>query len=176
MVNVPPFCTIMFELHVFEEYKESYPDLNGRELTDQYIRLALAESGIKDAVIQRTDKGKPFLRGGNACLSVSHSADMIVICIADEEVGIDLQYARGINAKKIANRFFSVEENDYIRSCGRPEDAFFRLWTRKEAFAKLTGEGMGQLVKPIPVLARSDVEFEDFTLEEGLYCSICTYK
>ena len=152
----------MFELHIFENYKEEYPDLKGSELTDRFIRRALEESGISGATILRTDKNKPYLEGNKAYISVSHSKDLIAICVADEEVGIDLQHTRGVNIEKIAERFFECE--------------FFKLWTRKEAFAKLTGEGMGQLVQPVSVLARTDVEFEDFILEDGLYCCICTYK
>ena len=165
----------MLELHLFESYKEEYPQLKGRDLTDRFICRALEESGIRSTIIQRTDKGKPYLADGSAYISVSHSSDLIGICVADEEVGIDLQHRRNSNVQKIANRFFSQDEVGYLK-IQENEDAFYRLWTRKEAFAKLTGDGMGQLVKPVSVLERTDVEFEDFMLEDGLYGCICTYK
>ena len=175
LVNVPPFCNIMFELHIFENYKEQYPKLKGSERTDIFIQRALKESGITEASVKRTEKGKPYLPENTAYISVSHSQDLIGICVADEEVGIDLQFSRGVNTQKIANRFFSRQEAEYLKS-QENENAFFRLWTRKEAFAKLTDEGIGQLVKPISVLNRTDVEFEDFILEDGLYGCICTYR
>ena len=184
------FYTFMLELHIFQNYKEEYPDLRGSSRTDQFIQKALEESDVgakaagsdRKPVIERTDKGKPFLAESNVHLSVSHSEDMLVVALSDEEIGIDLQHKRQVNIGRIASRFFSRDEVEYLaeqndtNKNGEQVEAFFHLWTRKEAFAKLTGEGMGQLVKPVSVLMRNDVDFDEFTLEDGLYLCICTYK
>ncbi|WP_133574839.1 4'-phosphopantetheinyl transferase superfamily protein [Pedobacter metabolipauper] len=47
---------------------------------------------------------------------------------------------------------FSAEEIDYVEE-ENSLDRFFTLWTRKEAFVKVTGLGLGDHLKLIPSLA-----------------------
>ena len=60
-------------------------------------------------------------------------------------MGIDIEFMRtNIELLGIAKRFFSDEENRYIRSQprSRHRDLFFNCWTRKEAFIKALGSGL----------------------------------
>lgn len=48
---------------------------------------------------------------------------------------------------KVANRFFTKDEIDYISDgleCSDVDMRFYKIWTMKEAFMKLTGRGLGQ--------------------------------
>ena len=165
----------MMKLHVLYDYKGIYPELSGKVLTDALIRRCL---GREDAAIFRTEQGKPYVRvsGEEDCagryISVSHSGDAFAMLEADEEVGLDIQYERTISADRIADRFFTQEEKEYI-AAGNTTERFFQLWTRKEAYSKYTGAGIEQVVKKESILGRSEVRFTDFQLEDGCFCSVC---
>jgi len=79
--------------------------------------------------------------------NVSHSKDIVVYAITrNRDIGIDVEYLKNVNrAGKIVERFFSKEEIDFYIS--QPEHkrkwAFFALWTRKEAYSKAMGRGIG---------------------------------
>ena len=159
----------VMELYIIENYKEKYPDLKGSALTDKLIEDCLLEYGIQSPQVLRTVKGKPYAKG--ICLSVSHGGAYFVCLIADKPVGIDVQEKRRVTADKIASRYFTPSERKYMEKKG--ESGFFILWTRKEAYSKLTGEGLAEVIRGTEVLERSDVEFTDFQLEDGVWCSYC---
>jgi 4'-phosphopantetheinyl transferase len=79
--------------------------------------------------------------------NLSHSADVALIGFAEDcEIGVDVEKIRPItDALDIAGRFFSAEERAELMSLPESEQqrAFFRCWTRKEAYLKATGDGLG---------------------------------
>ena len=119
-----------------------------REILAQY--LGRSPSAL---VLGTGPHGKPMLIAGDPGAServlkfnVSHSGDIAVVALmADHAVGVDLEQIRSMpDADRMAERFFSV--NEYAQYCTiNPEsrlDAFFRCWTRKEAYIKARGEGL----------------------------------
>lgn len=93
--------------------------------------------------------GKPELggTGGSSPLrfNLTHSGGLALLAVASgREVGIDIEQVRPMgDAERIITRFFSRKEQaDFLSLPGdqRPA-AFFRGWTRKEAYMKATGEG-----------------------------------
>ena len=63
----------------------------------------------------------------------------------DREIGIDVEKVdREVDAKKLSDRFFSVRERQCLKDLSGEElkSAFFRCWTRKEAYVKARGEGL----------------------------------
>lgn len=93
--------------------------------------------------------GKPGLdmneHAKGVMFSVSHSEELVLYAIArDVPVGVDVEcVTRPANLDKIARRFFSSAEYGSYVSLPQEEklEAFFRCWTRKEAFLKAIGEG-----------------------------------
>ena len=93
--------------------------------------------------------GKPGLSpecGRGLRFNISHSADLALIAIAlDAEVGVDLEHLRALpDYAEIARGFFSPAEVDELTRLpsGLQAQAFFRCWTKKEAYAKARGEGL----------------------------------
>lgn len=105
----------------------------------------------KDINFSYNKHGKPFLNSTdlpiNIKFNVTHSKDLVLYAITlDREIGIDLEFIKDINkADKIVERFFSEEENSYYNSHSNDKKkwAFFTLWTRKEAYSKARGRGIG---------------------------------
>ena len=94
--------------------------------------------------------GKPFVRGpGNmpaVSFNLSHSHEVAMYAFAaGREVGIDVERLRDVRKPEdVIRRFFSETESEFFRS--RPEElrleAFFRLWTFREASVKASGRGV----------------------------------
>ncbi len=97
-----------------------------------------------------SDKEKPALSGSyagqNAEFNVSHSSGVALLAFArGRPVGIDVERIKtDFDVEAIANRFFSVREREQLSACPQAEKcaAFFRCWTRKEAYIKATGAGL----------------------------------
>jgi 4'-phosphopantetheinyl transferase len=95
--------------------------------------------------------GKPSLdprqNWGNLRFNVARSGDLALYgLLREQELGIDLEYqTSSVNCVEIARRFFSPEENQMIRSLppAEQDSAFYSFWTRKEAYVKGIGSGLG---------------------------------
>lgn len=93
--------------------------------------------------------GKPCIaegaRYGALCFNLSHTADLTVLAVArGREVGIDLErIAENLPFLEIARIFFSQRERAEFFSLPPEEQpaAFYRCWTRKEAYLKGCGRG-----------------------------------
>jgi 4'-phosphopantetheinyl transferase len=92
-------------------------------------------------------KGKPTLRDSSRLrFNTSHSGQMALYAFTlDCELGVDVERLRKMDdAETIAMRFFSDAEASELVSLN-PGDrslAFFRCWTRKEAYIKAIGDGL----------------------------------
>jgi len=96
--------------------------------------------------------GKPRLAEvvgyGALSFNLSHAADLAVLAVARErEVGIDLEIIKEeLPIRQIARIFFSHREQEELFSLPSEEQpaAFYRCWTRKEAYLKGCGRGFRQ--------------------------------
>ncbi len=94
-------------------------------------------------------RGKPFVdAAGGLRFNVSHSAGLALVAFAwGREVGVDVERLRPVpEAEDIARQYFSRWEESELRRLpeGERAAAFFRCWTRKEAFVKATGDGLSR--------------------------------
>ncbi|MGN0702436.1 MAG: 4'-phosphopantetheinyl transferase family protein [Lentihominibacter sp.] len=154
---------------IIENYRAKAPELTGRELTDYLIGKCLER---ENAEILRMDGGKPYINGG-PCFSVSHSGNLFACGISSDNIGIDIQHRRRVDTGSISRRYFTEEE---ISRVEEDSDWFFRIWARKEAFAKYTGRGLQQIMAKDGVLDRRDVIFIDRMIGDDCFCSICAGK
>jgi 4'-phosphopantetheinyl transferase len=80
--------------------------------------------------------GKPALPGGPG-FSFTHAGDLVGLAVHDGPVGLDVEQERPLpDLAAMAGHACSPAESV------ADEPAFFRLWTRKEALLKATGEGL----------------------------------
>ena len=106
------------------------------------LRLVLSRHlGVEPQAIAftTTGLGKPALAGQAVRFNVSHSHEAALIAVSSAEVGVDVEHVcpRGTWAD-LARRYFTTEEADRIGDL----EAFYAVWTRKEAFLKALGLGL----------------------------------
>lgn len=98
--------------------------------------------------------GKPALVDHSLRFSVSHSGDLALFAVSrGSEVGVDLERVRPVaDLDRIVERYFSSRERQTFCRFprDRKEEAFFRGWTRKEAWLKARGEGLAGPVELDP--------------------------
>jgi 4'-phosphopantetheinyl transferase len=120
-------------------------------LTRSVLRMLLASYTAQPPESLSFDysaQGKPALRNGPRDLrfNVSHSEGLAVLALVRErEIGVDAEKIRPQpDAQKLAKRFFSPQEQRFLEKLSGDElqRAFFRCWTRKEAYIKAKGEGL----------------------------------
>ena len=105
------------------------------------LNKVLSLHGVLEDSVVYGENGKPKIPG--ICFNLSHSGDMVICTVSEKPVGCDVERVKEINLK-IADRFFTKKEVEYLRSFeeNNRADAFFRLWTMKESYMKMTGEGI----------------------------------
>ncbi|MCM1327093.1 MAG: 4'-phosphopantetheinyl transferase superfamily protein [Bacteroidales bacterium] len=89
-------------------------------------------------------RGKPYFRDIPLFFNLSHSGDYVICVVSKHETGVDIQKQKPVRVRQISNRFFHEREREWLAGLSEKErtEAFFRLWTRKEAYGKMTGEGI----------------------------------
>lgn len=124
-------------LYVLQQHSKKTDDLI-RWLCEDFLQMP--PGILRDETVLRTEHGKPYLPGLPVEVSVSHTGRLFAALVAEEEagpVGLDVQSMRTAPFERIAQRFFTEEEYDYVRQTGK--EGFYRLWTRKEALTKYWG-------------------------------------
>jgi 4'-phosphopantetheinyl transferase len=90
-------------------------------------------------------KGKPYLAGKGPYFNLSHSGKLALIGISATELGLDCEKVRHLESLgEIARKHFSESEFTALEALdGEARQlAFYRCWTRKEAYLKAVGEGL----------------------------------
>jgi 4'-phosphopantetheinyl transferase len=93
----------------------------------------------------------------NLFFNLSHAGDYAVCIVSDKPCGIDIEGSRKIKTS-VAKRFFTENEYGWInKACdtAKQEERFFKLWTLKEAYSKMTGLGIAKEISNIEFLPDS---------------------
>jgi 4'-phosphopantetheinyl transferase len=109
-----------------------------------------------------TPHGKPFLADPSQqiAFNISHTDGQAAFAFARAHaVGVDVEAFRArIKPDEIAERFFSPSERQALREFAPAERhaAFYRCWTRKEAYIKARGEGLSHPLAQFDVALAAD--------------------
>jgi 4'-phosphopantetheinyl transferase len=115
-------------------------------------------------------RGKPTLKKyPHIHFNLSHSKGVAACVVADFEVGVDVQSIKSVSSKT-AKRVATAQEYKEFLTAESPDDYFCKIWTIKESYVKMTGQGL-------------TTEFRDISAEKipniytfkgnGYYCSTC---
>jgi 4'-phosphopantetheinyl transferase len=100
------------------------------------------------------------LNGGNICdvsvgengklkcvnvqFSLSHSGDFVLCVVGKKDIGCDIERVEKF-PPEVAEHCFTARERQYAYSAESEEERnlrFYKLWTIKESYLKMTGEGL----------------------------------
>lgn len=132
------------------------------QLADRWRVAHVALRGILAAAVGRAPaalrfardaNGKPTLRDApGLAFNLSHADGVALVAVSTAEtVGVDVEALRPVpEMAGVAASHFAREEQDALWAADEAQrlPTFYRIWTRKEAYVKATGVGIG------PALAR----------------------
>ncbi len=98
--------------------------------------------------------GRPALAGEGPHFSLSHAGDVVLLGFAAAPVGVDVEeHPRAETVDEVATTLHPSERAELAALDGVSERAaaFARCWSRKEAYLKGTGTGLGEDPSVTPV-------------------------
>jgi len=145
-----------------------YKDKRCYVVTKGVLRLLSAsylKMNAKDIIFEYEKYGKPkFKSQTNLNFNVSHSGDMAIIgFVYNYTIGVDVEKIKNdFDTSEIAANFFSQKEIEALQHIPKNEQyiAFYRCWTRKEAFVKAKGSGLSFPLDEFSVTLDKDLESE----------------
>lgn len=104
--------------------------------------------------------------------NISHCKDFVICSVGEKPVGCDIEKVRKITSG-FENRFFTKSEVNYLNSFENEKkiNEFFRLWTMKESYMKMTGEGMSLALNRIEFIFDKEIK----VFRDGILCT-CNIK
>lgn len=152
------------------------------------LEQTLNERGFSGDMVVADENGKLYLPGvDDFFFSLSHSGEYAACVVSDVPVGVDIQQKRETKAN-IARRFFQCQEAERIEKepKERQSDMFFRYWTGKESYLKLTGQGISggldrffvdlEEKKIIDNYNRQEIYLKEYKCLEDYYISVACYS
>lgn len=100
-------------------------------------------------------EGKPQTE--NVQFNLSHSGNLVICAAGGKAVGCDIEKIEK-EPEGVAECFFHRKEAQYLQKFKGPERSamFFRLWTWKESYVKMTGEGLNLPLQDFEVLPEGE--------------------
>jgi 4'-phosphopantetheinyl transferase len=169
-------------------------DANRYKTTRLALRNILAKFYLKvdpsSLIFGYSQRGKPHLISpaiSDLKFNVSHSENRALIAVTwGNEVGVDIELAKPLeDLRDISQRFFSKSESMVLTSLTGDEQirTFYRIWTRKEAVLKATGDGLTKPLNSFTVVSdAAPIEISlderswlltDITLDHDYFGAVC---
>jgi 4'-phosphopantetheinyl transferase len=169
------------EVLSYRFFKTRVSVLFGKLLVLRYFSGGRTGGFLPDGfLIEKNKFGKPFVNG-DVQFNISHSANITAAAFSKNETGLDIErVAAEKNYLDIARRFFHAEESDYIKNCASEAEAFFYIWTRKEALLKAVGSGLTATLSTYNCINNIIVDAEtsvwyitSFNIKDGFKAAFC---
>lgn len=96
----------------------------------------LLDNDLPIGIVSFTKTGKPYFIDSNLHFSLSHSKGICAVAISYCSVGVDIEICKKSYNHYLIDR--SITDAEKVAYDGD----FTRIWCRKEAVAKMTGEGI----------------------------------
>lgn len=138
------------ERFVFVDDRRRYAHAHGamRQLVGGY--LGLGPSSIE---LTHDELGKPRVVGTELQVSLAHADELALVAIGwDAPLGVDVERIRYLpDAEALTQTYCTELERVHLDRCDGDAE-LIRLWTRKEALLKATGEGLRTHPRAVDVL------------------------
>jgi 4'-phosphopantetheinyl transferase len=137
-----------------------------RYLLSKYLNAKPLDIGIDER-----DQKKPVISYPvmDIHFNISHSGEWVLIGMSRKELGIDIEKINpAFQYNDLLQEHFSEAEKIFISRATNPHQAFFYLWTRKEALTKAWGTGLQENLKSVSILndySSVDIQHKSWKLE-----------
>ena len=143
--------------------------------------LSLLHRAGADGTLSYDENGRPFFEGRTCDFSITHTQNHVFCALIDGE---DEPMRVGIDAEDLDRPDFSdfdamvvrwFTENEQNAFFASPtKETFLRIWTRKEAYVKYTGEGLRALSQIDTTTLENEGRVCFFDYREGtVLISVC---
>ena len=113
--------------------------------------------------VYASDKGKMYINmeasdcNKEVYFNLAHAENMVICAVSDSEVGCDVE-KKNCDGLVIAKRFFALNEYKYLKQLEEDttDREFLRIWTLKEAFVKMLGDGLSFPIEQISFVDDDD--------------------
>lgn len=106
------------------------------------------------------ERGKPFLADHRVEFNLSHSGDWGVVAVGLRPLGVDVELMKPLREfDLLVERYFAMDERRQMEAFAPAQRiaAFYRAWSRKEAFMKATGLGLSLCTTSFAVTLNEEV-------------------
>ena len=144
----------------FRHLSGKYNCLKSYEMLHQLLHEHYGIALDEDLRLDIGEHGKPSLHDyPHIHFNLSHCPHAIAVAVDDSPVGIDVE--RFIEPKPSLLRYtMNDSEVQEVEAAEHPDEAFARLWTRKEALFKYYGTGIRDTLRDILSNIPPDVQLE----------------
>ena len=142
--------------------------------------LSLLHRAGGEGTLVYGENGRPYFCDRMCDFSITHTQNHVFCAVIEGEeptrIGIDaedLERPDFSNLDEMAARWFSQNEQKAFLASPTKE-TFLRIWTRKEAYVKYTGEGLRALSQIDTVVLENEGRIRFFDYREGdILLSLC---
>ena len=137
---------------------------NGHEAGRQLLaELYRAETGQDLPRIAVTIQGKPYFPNVPWHFSISHTENHVFCALSQRNIGIDAEETSRDIDPKLAQRILSPAE---LAKFDGSREMLLKFWVLKEAYAKLTGRGLGNYLR------QTDFDPETVQIIDGCFVAV----
>ena len=112
---------------------------------------------VGNTEIFKNEFGKPIAENG-VCFNLSHSGDWVLLAVHSADVGCDIEKLRYTRYERMGKIVFTDRELAQIHFAFDKMNAFYQIWTKKEALLKCMGSGFHREAKSVDVSGDSFCE------------------
>ena len=131
---------------------DRFSSVNDKKLCVGAYMLLCQITGSDKITFCYSKTGKPYIKDNPFFISISHSENYAAAAVADSPVGIDIETVSNVK-DSVIKRICTDNEIKYINETGI--ESFYKIWTYKEAYFKMTGEGIGAGLKNVDYTKRN---------------------
>jgi len=134
----------------YQRWEDGHASLFGKLMLLQALHDFNTNATLWDLKYSSFDK--PYLPGMRVAFNISHSGNYTICVMTDEmqTIGVDIEEVKSVELDSFKNIWSDHEWRQINESAG--PDAFYDLWTKKEAIIKAEGSGLNIPLDKIEIL------------------------
>ena len=167
--------TNKFLLNIYEEKRKKIKKIkNENSIKSSIIGEMLLNNLLKEDNInynqlkfKTNSYGKPYITNNKIFFNISHSYDYVVVITSKDEIGVDIEKIREVRSNSV-NYFATENEKKYIFSSNKDiEKRIFKIYTLKEAYFKMKGTNLNNILEVEFTIKNDKVLCNDKSVKAG---------